>query len=57
LSELCHLLLRELEAPELVGKPVMICQRSFIAVGQTRALEWIKADVGQDRPVDLDRAA
>src|SRR5262249_9486939 len=57
LSELPDLLLRELEAPELVGKPVVVGQRPLIAVGQARPLEGIEPDIGEDGPIDLDRAA
>src|SRR5262245_11437601 len=55
LRELSHFLLYKLEAPELVGKPVVECQRPLVAVGQTRALERIETEIGEDRPVNLDR--
>src|SRR6185437_12753374 len=44
LGELAHLLLHELESPELVSKPVIECQRPLVAVGQVRAFEGIKAE-------------
>src|SRR6476469_3123031 len=57
LSELPDLLLRKLEAPELEGKPVVVGQRPLVAVWQPRPLERIEPEIGEDRPIDLDRAA
>src|SRR5262245_44916712 len=57
LGELANLLLYELEPPELESEPVIERQRPLIAVGQVRAFEGIEADIGKDRPINLDRAA
>lgn len=51
-----NFLLYKLEAPELKGKPVVECQRTVGTVGKAHAFKWIKANIGQDRPIDLDRA-
>src|SRR5271157_1358225 len=52
-TELRDLLLYQYEPPELVDVPVEEAERAR----QTRTLERVQPDVGQDRPVDLDRAA
>src|SRR6185437_13571499 len=57
LGELADLLLHELEPPELEDKPVVVCQRSLIAAWQAGAFERIKPNVGEDWPIDLDRAS
>src|SRR6266702_1694939 len=57
LGELRDLLLHELETPELVSKPVAECQGTLNAAGQARAVEGIQADISEDRPTNIDRAA
>src|ERR1700742_398602 len=57
LGELADLLLHELEPPELENEPVIECQRPLSAVGQVRAFERIKPDIGEDWPINLDRAS
>ena len=55
LGHLGHFLLHKDEAPELVGEPVVECERAVVAVGQAGALERVETKIDQDRPVDLDR--
>jgi hypothetical protein len=53
LRELADLLLHEHEPPELVLKPIGKLHRA----GYSRALKGVEANVGQDRPINLDRVA
>src|SRR5262249_41188693 len=55
LGELGHFFLHEYEAPELVGEPVVVGERPAGGGRQAGALERVEAEVGQNRPVDLDR--
>ena len=57
LRGLRDLLLDEDETPELVREPVVVGERADLAVRHARALEWIEAQIDQDRPVDLERGA
>src|SRR5215510_11227901 len=52
-AELRHLLLDEDEAPEFVLEPLSLLQ----GLPHTRSLQRVQAEVSQDRPVNLDRAA
>jgi hypothetical protein len=54
----CPVLSHQHEAPELVDEPVVVGDRAVVlAVEHPRPLEGIQPEVGQDRPVDLDRVA
>src|SRR5262245_59092854 len=53
LAELRNLMLDEDEAPEFVLEPLSLLQ----GLPHTRSLQRFQAEVGQDRPVHLDRAA
>src|SRR5262245_30084624 len=53
LSRFADLLLHEDEAPELVGVPVVVSQRSVGAVRQSSPLERIEAQIDEDRPIRL----
>src|SRR5580698_3756361 len=57
LRHLANFLLYKLETPKLVGKPVVERQRTVGAVRKVHAFERVKTNVGQDRPIHLDRAA
>src|SRR5262249_17366196 len=57
LSYLFHLLLNELESPELEDEPIVIRERALCAVRHIGSFEGIKSQIGQDRPIDLYRAA
>src|SRR6185312_11475808 len=58
LGDFCHLLLHDLEAPELVDKPIVIADRpAILAVEHTRPLERVQTEIDQDRPVHFDRGA
>ena len=56
-ASFADLLLHELETPELVDKPVVESERAPYRRWAARALERIEPEVGEDRPIDLDRAA
>src|SRR5262245_23766696 len=53
LAELRHLLLDEDEAPEFILEPLSLLH----GLPQSRSLQRVQAEVSQDRPVNLDRAA
>src|SRR5262245_28693527 len=53
LRGLRDLLLHEHVAPELVDEPVLVVERAL----DPRALERVEAQIDEDRPVDLERAA
>src|SRR5215218_5742313 len=57
-GQLFHLLLNEHEAPEFVLEPVEVFLRSLFGsgIGPASALEWIEAQIGQGRHVNLDLA-
>ena len=57
LCEFPHFLLDIDEAPELVSEPVVVRQRPLIAARQASSLKGVKTDIGEDRPIDFDRAA
>ena len=57
LRHLRHFLLHELEAPELEDEPVVVRQGTLRAARHAGALVRVEAQVGEDRPIDLDRAA
>src|SRR5262249_28328426 len=58
LGDFRHLLLHELEAPELVDEPVVIADRpAILAVEHARSLERVQTKIDQDRPVHLERGA
>src|ERR1700722_14996581 len=57
LRDLADFVLYKLETPKLVGKPGVERQRTVGAVRKVHAFERVKTNVGQDRPIHLDRAA
>ncbi len=58
LSEFPNFLLHKNKTPEFVCKPVIVAYRTALNIHRnTGALIWVEPQIGQDRPIDLYRAA